>query len=95
MVGMYNRNIRHNYFLYFPLLQRSLQQGRHGCSIVGRYLSRGKGGEPDIKSNLLLDYPHTGTDTPLFQQGLEVWSLHADLLCRLGDIPVIAVKGTE
>ena len=95
MVGVYNRNIRHNYYLYSPLLQRTLQEGRHGRSIVRRYLSRRKGGEPYIKSGRLLDPPHTGTDTLLFQHGLEVWSLHADLLRRPGDIPVIAVKGTE
>jgi len=92
---VYNRNIQHNYFLYSPFLQRALQEMGHGRSILRRYLSCEKRGEPDIKSDMLLDHPHTGTDTLLFQHGLEVWSLHADLLRRPGDIPVIAVKGTE
>lgn len=78
-----------------PSCSEHCKRGGHGRSIVGRYLYREKKGEPDIKNDLLLDHPHTGTDTLLFQHGLEVWPLHADLLRRPGDIPVIAVKGTE
>ena len=78
------------FFIFPPVSASTATGGTRTFYSEAFFVSRKEG-----EINMLLDHPHTGTNTLLFQHGLEVWSLHADLLRRPGDIPVIAVKGTE
>lgn len=82
-------------FLYSDNLQRALREDQYLDGYRETLLFSRDGRAACNGNKTLLDHPHTDTDALLFQHRLEVRSLHTNLFRRPGDVPVVAVKGTE